>query len=95
MNKPEFISKYEHQLTLKNYSENTLKAYLNGLHIFLDYLSSNQISEVSSKELDLFFHHCKKRLGCSYSVMKQLLVSVKFLYEEVLNGMLILFSTSK
>lgn len=28
MKKSELISKYEHQLTLKNYSENTLKAYL-------------------------------------------------------------------
>jgi len=34
MNKSHLISKYEHQLTLKNYSENTLKAYLNGLNIF-------------------------------------------------------------
>lgn len=39
MKKSELISKYEHQLTLKNYSENTLKAYLNGLNIFLQYLS--------------------------------------------------------
>ncbi len=34
MRKLELISKYEHRLTLKNYSENTLKAYLNGLTIF-------------------------------------------------------------
>lgn len=36
MKKPEFISKYEHRLTLKNYRENTLHAYLNGLNIFLN-----------------------------------------------------------
>lgn len=41
MKKSDLISKYEHQLTLKNYSENTLKAYLNGLNIFLDFLKSN------------------------------------------------------
>jgi len=85
MKKSHLISKYEHQLTLKNYSKNTLKAYLNGLNIFLEYLSSNQVSEVSSKELDLFFHYCKKEQGYSYSMMKQLLASVKFLYEEVLS----------
>jgi len=85
MKKSVLISKYEHQLTLKNYSENTLKAYLNGLNIFIEYLSLNQIPVVTSKELDLFFHHCKKELGYSYSMMKQLLASVKFLYEEVLN----------
>lgn len=43
MKKLGLISKYEHQLTLKNYSENTLKAYLNGLNIFLQYLSLKQI----------------------------------------------------
>lgn len=58
MKKSDLISKYVHQLTLKNYSENTLEAYLNGLNIFLEYLSLNQISEVSSKELGLFFHYC-------------------------------------
>lgn len=84
MKKSDLISKYEHQLTLKNYSENTLKAYLNGLNIFIEYLSLNQIPEVSSKELEEFFHHCKRELGYSYSMMKQLLASVKFLYEEVL-----------
>lgn len=84
MKKSELISKYEHHLTLRNYSENTLKAYLNGLNIFLEYLSMNQVQEVSSKQLETFFHHCKKELGYSYSMMKQLLASVKFLYEEVL-----------
>ena len=95
MKKLHLISKYEHQLTLKNYSENTLKAYLNGLNIFLEYLSSNQVSEVSSKELDLFFHHCKKKQGYSYSMMKQLLASVKFLYEEVLSKDVLMISTLK
>jgi site-specific recombinase XerD len=84
MNKAELISKYEHRLTLKNYSENTLRAYLNGLHIFLGYLKSNQIPTVTPRVLDTYFHYCKKELKYSYSMMKQLLASVKFLYEEVL-----------
>jgi len=40
---------------------------------------------VSSQQLEDFFYHCKKELGYSYSMMKQLLASVSFLYEEVLN----------
>jgi site-specific recombinase XerD len=84
MNKSELISKYKHQLTLKNYSENTLRAYLNGLNIFLAYVSTNQVQKVTSEVLGSFFHHCKKDLGYSYSMMKQLLASVSFLYDEVL-----------
>lgn len=34
--------------------------------------------------MEVFFHHCKKDLDYSYSMMKQLLASVKFLYQEVL-----------
>lgn len=84
MNKSDLITKYEHRLTLKNYSKNTLRAYLNGLHIFLDYVKANQLSSVTPKVLERYFHHCKKELEYSYSMMKQLLASVKFLYEEVL-----------
>jgi len=84
MNKSDLITKYEHHLTLKNYSENTLRSYLNGLNIFLDYLKANQIKKVTSKELETFFYFSKKEMGFSYSMMKQLLASVKFLYNEVL-----------
>jgi site-specific recombinase XerD len=84
MNKSELISKYEHQLTLKNYSENTLRAYLNGLNIFLAYVSTHKVQKVTSDVLGSFFHLCKKDLGYSYSMMKQLLASVSFLYDEVL-----------
>jgi hypothetical protein len=31
MDKSELLTKYEHQLTLKNYSTHTLKAYLNAI----------------------------------------------------------------
>jgi len=60
MKKSELITKYEHHLSLKNDSENTLRSYLNGLNIFLEHLSLNQIQEVSSEELEMFFHHGKK-----------------------------------
>ncbi len=84
MNKTDLITKYEHRLTLKNYSENTLRAYLSGLQIFLDYLKVNNVSEVTPKVLGTYFHYCKKEMDYSYSTMKQLLASVKFLYGEVL-----------
>jgi len=85
MRKSELISKYEHKLTLKNYSDRTLRAYLNGLTIFLDYVNVRQCKEVTPRVLEDFFHYARKELGYGYSMMKQLLASVKFLYTEVLN----------
>jgi len=40
------------------------------LNIFPEFLSLNQIQEVSSKELEMFFHHGKKELGYRYYMMK-------------------------
>jgi site-specific recombinase XerD len=61
-----------------------LRAYLNGLNIFLGYLKANRISDVTPGVLEAYFHYCKTELDYGYSMMKQLLASVKFLYEEVL-----------
>jgi len=84
MNKTELISKYKHHLTLKNYSENTLRSYLNGLLIFLDFIKAHNIEKFSGAVLESFFFHAKKEMNYSYSMMKQLLASVKFLYKDVL-----------
>jgi site-specific recombinase XerD len=43
-----------------NYSENTLRAYLNGLNIFLDYVKANQITSITPKVLGTYFHFRKK-----------------------------------
>jgi site-specific recombinase XerD len=71
MDKADLITKYEHRLTLKNDSKNTLRAYLNGLHIFLDYVRANQISSVTPKVLERYFHHCKKELEYCYSISER------------------------
>ena len=51
MNKAKLLSKNEHRLTLKNYSDSTIRSYLYGLQIFLSYLSDQNIKEVSPKFL--------------------------------------------
>ncbi len=84
MRKIDIISKYEHKLTLKNYSNRTLRVYLVGLFVFPDYINVRQCKEVTPRILDDFFLLAKKDLGYGYSMMKQLLASVKFLYDEVL-----------
>ena len=84
MTKSELISKYKHTLTLKNYSSRTINSYLNGLRIFLAYISLHSVIKADPAILEEFFYHAKEELGYGYSSMKQLLASVKFLYHEVL-----------
>jgi len=84
MNKKELIKKYEHQLTLKNYSHSTIQSYLNGLHKFIDYLKGWQITKVNAQTLSNFLIWCKTQQGYGYSSMKQMVASLRFLYEVVL-----------
>jgi site-specific recombinase XerD len=85
MNKHDLISKYKHQLILKNFSESTLKSYMSCLHLFLNYVSKKGWSEISGERLRQYFIYCKSELCYSYSTIKQHLAAVRFLYVEVLN----------
>ena len=85
MNKKDAISKYKSTLTLKNYSDSTVQSYLNGLHIFIGYLEDQKVTEVNEKIISSFLMWCKEKRGYGYSSMKQMVASLRFLYEEVLN----------
>lgn len=84
MNSSDLIVKYKHQLILKNYSANTIDAYLSGLNLFLGYIKNNKLTVIDGREVERYFYYCKQSLGYSYSAMKLHLASVKFLYEMVL-----------
>lgn len=84
MNKNQLISKYKHQLTLKNYSSSTIESYLNGLHKFIGYIKTQNIDSVDDQVISDFLIWCKKDKGYGYSSMKQIVASLRFLYEVVL-----------
>ncbi len=84
MTKSVLISKYKKALTLRNYSTNTINAYQRGLDVFLGYVLSHKIERVNGSDVENFFFYAQKDLNYGYSMMKQLLASVKFLYQEVL-----------
>lgn len=85
MNKSDLLSKYESKLILKNYSDRTVEVYLSALGVFISYLKNNDVQKVTPKVLQDFYHFAQRDLNYGYSMMKQLLASVKFLYREVLN----------
>ncbi|MBO6524538.1 MAG: phage integrase N-terminal SAM-like domain-containing protein [Balneolaceae bacterium] len=57
MTKSILISKYRKALTLRNYSTNTISAYLRGLEIFLSYLAAEKIKKVKGEDLENFFFY--------------------------------------
>ncbi len=77
MKKSDLLKKYKHHLTLKNFSESTVRAYMNGLAVFLDYIREKDIQEVSPEILEAYFYYCKTELSCSCPMMKQFLVPGK------------------
>ncbi|MBO6536002.1 MAG: tyrosine-type recombinase/integrase [Balneolaceae bacterium] len=85
MNKHDLLSKYKHQLILKNFSDQIVSSYLSCIHLFLRYVSNNKLTEVTGEDLRVYFSFCKTELKYSYSTMKQHLASVRFLYHHVLN----------
>ena len=60
MNKTDLITKYDHCLTLNNYSNRTLCSYLNESHIFLDYGMLIRSKKNTQNSRNLFITACKK-----------------------------------
>lgn len=50
MNKTDLISRYKHQLILRNYSKNTVDAYLGSLNNFLQYVKEIGLNEITSTQ---------------------------------------------
>lgn len=63
---------------------NTVDVYLSGIRIFIAFIQDRKIQKVTAVPLEQFFSYASQELNYGYSMMKQLLASVKFLYHEVL-----------
>lgn len=51
MNKTDLITKYKHQLILRNYSKNTIDAYLSSLNNFLQYVKKKGFKDISATQI--------------------------------------------
>ncbi len=52
--------------------------------LFLDYVSTAKIKDVSEQVIEDYLYHCKNTKNYSYSAMKQHIASIRFLYLNVL-----------
>lgn len=84
MKKQIILSTFEKKLTIANYSHQTIQNYESALSLFLDYISAKNVKEVSDRELEDYLYYSKNVKKYSYSSMKQVLASIRFLYIHVL-----------
>ncbi len=85
MKKQEIIERYEKQLTIENYASQTIKSYLSALKLFLEYISKLEINQITEKEIQNYLFYCKDKKTYSFSAMKQVIASIRYLYIKVLH----------
>ena len=76
---------YEELLRLRNYSYHTLKTYRNWFLYFLNYFPGRKPSGISKNEIMDFLVHFKNNKNWSATSQNQLINSIKFFYEKLLN----------
>lgn len=81
----ELLENYKNQLKGLNYSDNTINTYSYAFSEFLNYFSNKNISELSHDEVLSFLTKRSNEDGISSSYQNQLINSIKFYYEVILN----------
>ncbi len=84
MLKQEIIKKFKNKLIIENYSEQTIRNYVSALKLFLEYVGKLNVKEVTDKEIQDYLYFCKTEKDYSYSSMKQVVATIRYLYLNVL-----------
>lgn len=79
------LNAYIELLRLKNYSENTISVYRNWFIIFLKYFPARKPSSITKYEIMDFLVAYRNSGKWSSTVQNQLINSIKFFYEKLLN----------
>ena len=75
--------KYNQQLKLKNYSQNTIKSYGHCFQIFLDHFNNANVESLTKEQITSFLYK-ENQKGLSYGYQNQIINAIKFYYEKVL-----------
>ncbi len=85
MRKQEIIKKFKDKLIIENYSEQTIRNYVSALKLFLEYICKLNVKEVTDKEIQDYLYYCKTEKTYSFSSMKQVIATIRYLYFNVFN----------
>jgi integrase/recombinase XerD len=84
MKKQIILTKFENKLTIANYSNQTINSYMSALKIFLDYVVSKKVDNVTDEFIEGYLFYCKQKKNYMYSSMKHVTAAIRFMYLEVL-----------
>ena len=85
MKKQELIQRFNKQLVIENYSNQTIKSYSSALKLFLEYVEKLRIDKVTEKEIQDYLYYCKNKKKYSFSAMRQAIASIRYLYLKILH----------
>jgi integrase/recombinase XerD len=79
------LKTYIESLILKNYSDNTIKNYRSHFIPFLNFYPEKKPSQISREEIIEYLLQVRNKKNWSASEQNQVINSIKFFYEKVLN----------
>ena len=85
MKKQELLNKFQKQIAIENYSEQTQKTYFSTIKLFLEYLTKLKKTKIDDSDIQNYLYYCKTERNYSYSSMKHVVASISYLYSKVLN----------
>lgn len=84
MKKQEILDRFKKRLSIENYSSQTIQSYYSAIKLFLEYVEKMELSQITEKEIENYLYYCKTKKIYSFSAMKQVIASIRYLYLNVL-----------
>jgi len=85
MKKQEILNKFQQQIAIENYSDQTRKTYLSTVKLFLEYIAKLKKTKIDDSDIRNYLYFCKIERNYSYSSMKHVVASISYLYSKVLH----------
>ncbi len=83
LSSPTLFTTLSHELTLRNYSHKTLKAYRSCLRSFIKYFVPRHPRELSSEDIRTYLLHLIEKEKLATSTVNQVFNALRFLYVEL------------
>jgi len=84
MKKQELLDKFQKQIAIENYSEQTQKTYNSTIKLFLEYVEKLKKTKIDDSDIQNYLFYCKTEKKYSFSTMKHVIASISYLYLKIL-----------